>query len=326
MKAVFVAASHETLHEVYADRIERILKLCECGYHPIVSSEKEKLLSDYADCDVIFATWGMPVLNTDELKKLPNLKSIFYAAGSVNYFAKPLLEAGIRLFNAKQANAIPVAEYNLAHCLLGLKHAYAVSRELTHESQRPNIPITGAYGGTVGIVSLGMTGSRLAQILKPFDIQVIAYDPYASEQTFAECECEPCSLEAIFETANVVSINTPDIAETQGMIRAEHIRSMKPWSTLINSARAGVIQQDEMATTLKERGDITAILDVVNYDEDSFGVLKNMHNVILSHHIAGSLGNECHRMADIIIESFIQWKKGQAPANEVTLPMLERTA
>ena len=84
----------------------------------------EKLLSkndiiaspaDFTDTECIFSTWGMPSFTSEEIKKyLPSLKAIFYGAGTVQHFARPFIESGIKVFSAWGANAVPVAEYTVA--------------------------------------------------------------------------------------------------------------------------------------------------------------------------------------------------------------------
>ena len=79
-------------------------------------NEHKKWLSD---CEIAFATWGMPVFSEEEIKEyFPSLKAVFYSAGTVQYFAKPFLNSGIKVFSAFAANAVPVAEYTFAQISL----------------------------------------------------------------------------------------------------------------------------------------------------------------------------------------------------------------
>ena len=82
-----------------------------------------------AECEVAFATWGMPALTKEEIARfLPRLKAVFYAAGTVQYFARPFLESGVRVFSAYAANAVPVAEYAFAQISLAAKGYFQAAK------------------------------------------------------------------------------------------------------------------------------------------------------------------------------------------------------
>ena len=75
-----------------------------------------------ADCEIAFSTWGMPQFTKEEIAKyMPKLKAVFYSAGTVQYFARPFLESGVKVFSAFAANAVPVAEYTFAQITLAAK-------------------------------------------------------------------------------------------------------------------------------------------------------------------------------------------------------------
>ena len=82
-----------------------------------------------AECGIAFATWGMPALTKEEIARfLPRLKVVFYAAGTVQYFARPFLESGVRVFSAWAANAVPVAEYAFAQISLAAKGYFQAAK------------------------------------------------------------------------------------------------------------------------------------------------------------------------------------------------------
>lgn len=283
-----------------------------------------------SEIEVAFSTWGMPALTPEQLDLLPRLKAVFYAAGTTKAFAKPLLERGILIVNAAAANAVPVAEFTLSQILFSLKLGWNHLRQLQEnpspEGYRP-LPIPGAYGSTVGIVSLGAIGRRLCDLLRPFSLRKIAYDPVISPETFAEFDAEPSGLADLFATSEVVTIHTPWLKETEGLITGELISSMKPCGTLINTARGAVIREGELIEALSQRPDLTAVLDVT-YPEPpaADSPLYRMPNVILTPHIAGSCGREVCRMAEMMIEEFQAWRQGSPSQHAVTLVALASAA
>lgn len=272
-------------------------------------------LSILHSADVIFSGWGGPRLDTAFLEAAPNLKVIFYGAGSVKYMVTDdFWKNEIPITSAAAANAIPVAEYTLAQILFCLKsgwhYAYSIKRDACYA--RCEIPITGAYGSTVGLISLGLIGRRVCELLQPFDLNIIAYDPYIEPESVAALNVELCSLDAIFARADVVSLHTPWLPETEGMVTGAHLATMKPYATFINTARGAVVRQDEMVEVLKLRPDIQAVLDVT-YPEPPVpdSALLTLPNVLLTPHIAGSMGNETRRMGRYMVEELRRYVKGE---------------
>ena len=134
------------------------------------------------DVDAIFSGWGAPVFTPDLLAHTPNLKVVFYGAGSVKGLVTPDFWARrIRLTTAYAGNAVPVVEYSLAMILLGLKSTWqhVQHTRTTHTFER--LPSAGAFHSTVGLVSLGMIGRLLVERLRTFDVSIIAYDPFVKE-------------------------------------------------------------------------------------------------------------------------------------------------
>lgn len=183
----------------------------------------------------------------------------------------------------------------------------------------PHPNIRGAFGSKVGLISLSTVGRRVNELLKHFDLKVLAYDPFVSEAEAKELNVKLCSLEEIFENADVVSLHSPLLEETKGMITGEHIATMKEHAAFINTARGAIVKESEMLEVLKQRPDLTAFLDVTypeppNPDSD----LYTLPNVALTPHIAGSEGKETGRMGTFMLEEFRRYLKGEKLNWEVT--------
>ncbi|MGE9292355.1 MAG: NAD(P)-dependent oxidoreductase, partial [Puniceicoccales bacterium] len=159
-------------------------------------------------------------------------------------------------------------------------------------------------GSKVGIVSMGAVGQLVCERLFQMNVDVFAYDPLAPNTIFEEYGVKRVgSLAELFRISNVVSLHTPLLPETMGMITGALLRLMPPSGVLINTARGGLLAEAEVLEVLKERPDLYAVLDVLvdepNFDTSPFASLPN---VFLTSHIAGSLGNECHRLGDYAVE------------------------
>lgn len=296
---------------------------------------KDAVLADpaaFADVDYIFSTWGMPVLTEEEIKTaFPNLKCVFYAAGSVQFFARPFLNCGVKVFSAWAANAVPVAEYTLAQILLantGYFHTsilMSVGKEPESQVVRSKFP--GNYGVSVGIIGVGMIGRMVIELLKDYKIHVMAYSPSLTEEKAAALGVERSTIEEIFEKCLVVSNHMADLPQTRGMLGKKLFSSMRPYATFLNTGRGAQVVEAELAEVLQERPDLVAVLDVTSPEpplEDC--PFYSIPNCILTPHIAGSIGNEVHRMSEYMTAEFQHYISGKPCEYEVTLEMLERMA
>ena len=295
----------------------------------VSGSEWKNHTAALAEADVLFATWGMPKLDEEFLAAAPRLKAVFYAAGSVKCFATPdSYKRGILISSAWQANAIPVAEYSHATTLLGLKGFWSSQRlaragKFSHQHS----PMAGAFRSNVGLVSLGAIGRLVAGHLAKHEINILAYDPFATPAAAASLGVTLVSLEELFAKSHVVSIHTPWLPETEKMINGPLLRSMPQGATLINTSRGAVIDETDLCEVLAERSDITAILDVTHPEPplpDS--PLRTLENVVLTPHIAGSIGGEIARMGYWMNDELDLYLAGKPLRHGVSEDMLARMA
>lgn len=273
-----------------------------------------------AGVDLLFSGWGAPVMDEDFLASAPRLKVVFYGAGSVRGFVTEALWArGIRVTSAASANAVPVAEYTLAAILFSLKQGWPLAQRMKQERRSPPRPhVAGAYGSVVGLISLGMIGRLVRERLRPFDLRVLAYDPYATPEHARALNLELGSLEEVFRAADVVSLHAPFLAETVGMIRGDHLAAMKRGATFINTARGALVREEEMIAVLTRRPDLHAILDVTDPEPPVLeSPLYTLPNVVLTPHIAGALGGECRRLGRMMVEELDRYLRGADLQGEV---------
>jgi phosphoglycerate dehydrogenase-like enzyme len=290
---------------------------------PVLSREQALCRPDLlGQIDILFSGWGGPYLNRTFLELAPHLQAVFYGAGSIGYMlSDSLLERQIILTTANAMNAIPVAEFSLAHILLGLKGAW---RQAWETKKRrgfliPQLPVAGAYRSTVGLVSLSTIGRLVRQLLKPFDVRVVAFDPTVTFSEARSLDVEMCSLEEVFSSSDVVSLHAPQIPETEGMITGSLLASMKRGATFINTARGAIVREDEMIKVLQGRPDLTAILDVTDPEPPlPTCALFDLPNVVITPHIAGSLDGECERMGRWMVEEVQRYLSGKPLLGRVT--------
>ncbi|AZM51364.1 oxidoreductase [Streptomyces sp. WAC 01529] len=262
--------------------------------------------------DVLLTGWGAPVLDAAFLGRAPQLRAVFAAAGSVRHLTTPAFWArGIPIVSAAAANAVPVAEFALAQILLGLKQVHRVSRELAADRRYPHdVRVPGAYRSRVGLLGLGHIGRLLAEHLGRFDVEVLATDPLADPVTAGERGVRLVGIEELFATCHVVSLHAPLLPETRGCVGTPLLNSLTPGATLINTARGALIDEEALTGVLRARPDLTAVLDVTHPEPPApDSPLFALPNVVLTPHLAGALGGECHRLGRLVrdeLERFVR--------------------
>jgi Phosphoglycerate dehydrogenase and related dehydrogenases len=278
--------------------------------------------------EVILGTWDLPRMDEGFLEALPRLKAVFYAAGTIKPFATDAaFDRGIVFSSAWTANAIPVAEYTTGAILLSLRRFWQYARQ-TRNSGRwdQDLPIPGCQS-KVGLISLGAVGRRVAQALRRYEVEVIAYDPLLTGPAADSLGVRPASLPELFQICDVVSIHTPWLPKTEKMINAGLLRLMKPGATLINTSRGAVVDQDDLYDFLVQRPDVTAILDVLHPEPPSPDLpLLSLPNVMVTPHIAGSMGPEIGRMGQLMCEELASYIGGSPLNHRITREMLSHMA
>ena len=284
-----------------------------------------------ADAEIVFSGWGAPVLDEEFLSGAPKLRAIFYGSGSTNHITtEAFWELDIVITSAYAANARPVAEYTLGAILLSLKDfwRFQSGAKMGLGWGTPARHLTGGYRSTVALIGCGMIARRVIELLKPFDIRCIVYDPFLSEVAADKLGVELCTLDEVFAYGDVVSLHAPDKPETCGMITGDHFLAMKPNATFINTARGRTVRAEEMIAALEQRPDIMAILDVCDPEEPPVAdsPLYTMPNILLTPHIAGSVGPECQRLGRYMVDEFRRYLKGEPLRWQITRELAAQVA
>lgn len=333
MKAIFLCDNTDNIRRVFDEKTTAdIASLVELDRGVI--SKKTLLASHerFADIEIAFSTWGMLELSEEEIRHaLPALKCLFYGAGSVQNFARPFLNCGVKVFSAWAANAVPVAELTTAQIILANK-GYFLSSRLYHEKGREAAVCAfkrcnGNYGETVGIIGAGMIGSLVVKMLRQYELKVIVFDPFLSDERAAELGVEKCDLPTLFERAFVVSNHLANNEQTRGMLNYEHFCRMRENAVFINTGRGAQVVEDDLVRILRERADMTALLDVTFPEPPVEGhPFYTLPNCILTPHIAGSAGQEVSRMGYYMLRECEAYLKKEVCRYEVTSEMLKTMA
>lgn len=280
--------------------------------------------------EVLITSWGCPPLDEEVLRHAPRLRAVLHAAGSVRgHVGQPVFDRGILVTTAADANAEPVARYTLAAILWALKKVpfLAADARLHRDDwsyrQRRGEPGTSPVVVLVGFSRVGRRVARLLQLTGT--ATVLVADPYADPAAVAAAGAELVTLADALPRADVLSLHAPDLPSTRHMIGAAELAALPAGATLINTARGALV--DHAALEEACRAGLHAILDVTDPEPlPRTSVLYELPNVMLTPHVAGSLGAETRLMTATALSELERYAAGLPPLAAVTAQSLKLQA
>jgi len=329
MKRVIFLGDNDLLRQVYSPEArQRVEEVAEMLEPPVIPNEIDLHLDRLGEADAILTTWGMPLLSEQQLRALPRLQAVFYAAGSVRMFAGPLLERGAVVSSAWMGNAVPVAEFTMAQTLLAMKGYFRNRREFRGpEDFAGAYRGPGAFGETVALLGAGAIGRKVIELMAPLRMHILVFDPFLTVEEAAELGVAKVSLEEAFERAFVVSNHLADVPETIKLLKGSLFRRMRPGAVFINTGRGRTVDEGELCAVFAERADLTALLDVTYPEPPEEGAaIYSLPNVQLSTHIAGSINGEVALLGEIAADEFVAWAQGRPLQYAVTRERLATMA
>lgn len=217
------------------------------------------------------------------------------------------------------ANAQSVAEYTVLMILAAQKKYVHAIHSMANGAWRNQSHIGRDISGqTVGIVGLGGIGLRVAKILQAMGANIIAFDPFASENVFLDSNISNVSFEYLLEQSDIISIHCLLTNETKKMFNEQAFKKMKSSALLVNSARGGMIDETALYHALTTGELQMAVLDV--YEEEPLPMnhpLRTLDNVLLTPHIAARTKEATYRECAWAIEGCLDYLEGNDINNAV---------
>lgn len=335
MRAIILTSNTKKGLNVYTDKmIRKIQETFEINQHIYTKQDILSPNHDFTDVEVIFGCWGIEDFTVIEIREyLPNLKAIFYVGGSVKYFAKPFLEAGVKICGAWQANAVAVAEYVVSQMILGIKGVF-LSRITSASEWAPKkelvIPVKGFYGIKIGILGSGAIGRKVIDLLSHYkdnQLEIYLYSPSLTEEKAQKLGVKMSSPEMIFKDCDIISNHIANNPQTFGFYNRELFDLMGEQVVFINSGRGQQVVELDLTEAMKKRPQSCALLDVTypeppNDDCPFF----TASNIFINPHIAGSQNNELERMVLYVLDDAVAFKQGKPLKYEITRDALTHLA
>jgi len=296
---------------------------------PLTRFDDDRAAAGLARAEVIVGHWGCPTLTADVLARTPNLRLFAYAGGTVKWqVTDAVWDRGIVVTSAAAGNAVPVAEYTVAMILLANKGALGFRERLRDPTALVPLPAPlGNVDKRIGLVGASLVGRHVIELLGAYSLRVAVYDPYLEPGDAQALGVEKVDdLDALCASVDVLSVHAPDVESTRGMIGARQLAALRDGAVFINTARPALVDQDALLEHLTS-GRISAVLDVTTPDPlPTEHPLLELPNVFVTPHIAGSMGTELHRMADLAVDEVERFARDEPPRHPVCRADLERIA
>lgn len=281
--------------------------------------------------EVLLTSWGCPPLTTERLAGAPMLRAIFHCAGSVRTIVTDeVWRRGILVTNAADENAIAVAEFTLAAVIFAGKKAPFLAQDArAHRADRSYISQRGELsnrGRTIGVLGFSRVGRRVVKLLRALEVDILVTDPHADSAEVAAAGGRLVELGALLRACDVLTLHVPALPSTRQLIGAEELGLLRDGATVINTARGAVLDTAALERECAS-GRLDAMLDVTDPEPlppDS--VLYDLPNVMLTPHVAGSLGSETRRMSESALDELERYLSGQPPRAAVTADAFEVSA
>lgn len=253
----------------------------------------------------------------------PNLKLIVRTGiGVDNIDLDAATARGIVVANTPDGPTESTAEHTVAMLLALAKRLKQGADNLAAGKWGPRTGVlvgVEVRGKTLGLIGLGRIGRRVAEICRlAFQMRVLAYDPYLSEDAAQAQGVTLAPLETVIREADFLSLHAPATPETAGLMNAERLAWMKPGSYLLNLARGALVDEAALLDAL-DRGQLAgAGLDVFAVEPPAVeNRLRTHPAVVATPHSASVTREGRRRMEEMAIERLLAFFRGERPADIV---------
>ncbi len=253
-----------------------------------------------------------------------NLKVIGRAgSGLDNVDLTAATKKGIVVMNAPGGNTITTAEHTFAlMCALARQIPQATASMRGGKWEKKRFMGVELFNKTLGVIGIGNIGSQVAKRAQAFAMNVIAYDPFLSEDKAKTMGVEKVNLEDLFKRSDFITIHTPITAETRNIINKETINTMKPGVRIINCARGGIVNEKDLYDALVEGKVSGAALDVFEKEPAENNPLLTLDNVVSTPHLGAATKEAQENVAIAIAEQIADYLVQGTIRNAVNFPSI----
>lgn len=284
----------------------------------------EELINSIKDFNAIIVRSRTKVTQ-EVIEAASKLKIIARAGVGVdNVDVQAATKKGIMVVNAPESTSITVAEHTMG-IILALARKISIADKSVKDGKWEKNKFMGMElaGKTLGIVGMGRIGSQVAARCKAFAMEILVSDPLITESTASKLGVSIVDLETLLKNSDVITIHVPLTAETKHFISMNEFNMMKENAFIVNCARGGIINEDDLYYALSHGKIGGAGLDVFEKEPPEDNPLLTLDNLVATPHI-GAATREAQRDAAIIVAKEIKRVfNGESPKNVINMPVLD---
>lgn len=256
-------------------------------------------------------------VNEDILAAGPKLEVVGrLGVGLDNIDQEACKRHGVKVCPATGSNNVSVAEYAICAALMMLRGSfYARDEILAGEWPRNKYIGREARAKTLGLLGFGMIGQSAARMAKGLEMDVVAHDPFVPAASDAWKMAESVSFDDLLARSDILSVHTPLMPETRGIINAAAMNRMKKGAMLVNTARGGIIDEDDLVAALKSGQIGGAALDVFADEpltKEAAAKFAGLPNLIMTPHISGVTVESSEAISIITVDNVLRELERQA--------------
>lgn len=244
--------------------------------------------------------------------------------GVDNIDVEAATKRGILVINSPDGNTIAAAELTVGLILALARHIPQGDASLrAGKWERKKLLGTELHGKTVGIVGLGRIGSAVAQRLKGFGVELIAYNPFVPEEITRQMGVEPVTLDELVSRSDIITVHTPLNESTRGLIGPAQFARMKEGVRIINAARGGIIDEEALAEAVRSGKVAGFAFDVFTTEPPPANhPLLQFPQCVVTPHLGASTIEAQIKVAVDVSEQIVDFFQGRPARTPVNLPSL----
>jgi len=245
----------------------------------------------------------------DIIMAASNLKVIGRAGIGLDNVDIPVASRqGIVVMNTPYGNTITTAEHTIAMIMALSRNIPQATASLKDGKwEKKKLKGRELFNKTLGLIGAGNIGGIVADRAKGLKMKVIIYDPYIKPETIEELDVESVSLDELLKRSDYVTIHTPKTDETKNLINKETLSKMKKGAMLINCARGGIVNEDDLYEALKSGHLWGAAIDVFSTEPPGKNKLLELNNFICTPHLGASTSEAQVNVARDVAEQIVAY-------------------
>jgi len=277
-----------------------------CDVEVAIGADRDELIAALGDAVALLVRSATKV-DAEMIAAAPMLEVIGRAGVGLDNIDVEAAEArGIVVVNAPDASTISAAEHTMALLLAMARRIPEADASLrAGRWERRDLAGVELYGKTLGILGLGRIGAQVAQRAAAFGMRIIAFDPFVGDDRAEAVGAQLVSLDDVLAEADFLTIHAPRSTDTEGLIDADALASMKPTARLINVARGGIVDEVALTAAIANGTIAGAALDVFAVEPTTVSPLFEFPQVVVTPHLGASTYEAQHRAGASVVEAVV---------------------